>query len=74
MAGLRRAADAESGGTMIRFEEELSKFHRSLEVEEVQDTVYQQDLTDMTDIMVRMMKDGLENGKAGKNNMTIPKL
>ncbi len=59
---------------MIRFEEELSKFHRSLEVEEVQETVYQQDLTDMTDIMVRMMKDGLENGKAGKNNMTIPKL
>ena len=32
---------------MIRFEEELSKFHRSLEVEEVQETVYQQDLTDL---------------------------
>ncbi len=59
---------------MIRFEEELSKFHPSLEVEDVQDTVYQQDLTDMTDLMVRMIKDGLENAKTGKNNMTIPKL
>lgn len=42
---------------MINFEEELKKFHPSLEVEEAEEIIYSQDLTDMTDILVQLMKD-----------------
>lgn len=36
---------------MLNFEEELKKFQPSLEVEEIEDAVYQEDLSDMTDIL-----------------------
>ena len=36
---------------MLDFEEELKKFQPSLEVEDIEDAVYQEDLTDMTDIL-----------------------
>ena len=36
---------------MLDFEEELKKFQPSLEVEDIQDAVCQEDLTDMTDIL-----------------------
>lgn len=36
---------------MLNYEEELRKFQPSLEVEEIEDAVYQEDLTDMTDII-----------------------
>ncbi len=42
---------------MIDFEEELKKFKPSLEVEEAEDAIYNQDLTDMTDILREMMKE-----------------
>lgn len=42
---------------MINFEEELKKFHPSLEVEEAEDAIYNQDLTDMADLLVKMMKE-----------------
>lgn len=42
---------------MIDFEEELKKFQPSLEVEEAEDAIYGQDLTDMTDILKEMLKD-----------------
>lgn len=42
---------------MIDFEEELKKFKPSLEVEEVEDAIYDRDLTDMTDIMQEIMKE-----------------
>ncbi|WMC91951.1 hypothetical protein [Kineothrix sp. MB12-C1] len=45
---------------MINFEEELKKFHLSLEVEDVEDAIYNQDLTDMADVFVKMVKD-MEN-------------
>ena len=38
---------------MLNFEEELKKFKPSLEVEE--NAVYQEDLSDMTDILREMM-------------------
>ncbi len=41
---------------MINFEEELKKFHPSMEVDEVEDAVFDHDLTDMTDIMLSMLK------------------
>ncbi len=36
---------------MLNFEEELKKFQSSLEVEDIEGAVYQEDLTDMTDIL-----------------------
>ena len=45
---------------MINFEEELKKFHPSMEVEEIEDAVYNHDLTDLTDIMLSMMKQAKE--------------
>jgi hypothetical protein len=40
---------------MLIFEEELKKFHPSLEVEDAEDAIYNQDLTDMTDILLKML-------------------
>lgn len=42
---------------MIDFEEELKKFHPSLEIEEAEEAIYNQDLTDMADVLVGMIKD-----------------
>lgn len=36
---------------MLNYEEELKKFQPSLEVEEIEEAVYQEDLMDMTDIL-----------------------
>lgn len=41
---------------MLNFEEELKKFQPSLEVENIEDAVYQEDLTDMTDILREMIE------------------
>ena len=40
---------------MIDFEEELKKFHQSLEVEDAEDAIFNQDLTDMADILIKMI-------------------
>ena len=42
---------------MINFEEELKKFHPSLEIEGVEEAVRNHDMTDMTDIFLAMMKE-----------------
>lgn len=47
---------------MIDFEEELKKFHPSLEMEDVEDTIYNQDVTDLADVLVRLVKDANEEG------------
>lgn len=36
---------------MLNFEEELKKFKPSLEVEEIEHAVYEEDLTDLTDLL-----------------------
>ena len=41
---------------MLNFEEELKKLKPSLEVEDIEEAVYQEDMTDMTDILREMMK------------------
>ena len=41
---------------MLNFEEELKKFKPSLEVEDIEEAVYQEDMTDKTDILRAMMK------------------
>ena len=42
---------------MINFEEELKKFHPSLEVEDAEEAIYNQDLTDVADLMVKIVKE-----------------
>lgn len=41
---------------MLNYEEELKKFKPSLEVEEIEDAVYQEDLTDMSDLLKQVME------------------
>ena len=41
---------------MLNFEEELKKFKPSLEVENLEQAVYDEDLTDMTDILRDMIE------------------
>ena len=40
--------------------EELKKFHPSLEVEDAEEAIYNQDLTDAADLLVKMMKEAEE--------------
>ena len=40
---------------MLNYEEELKKFKPSLEVEEIEEAVYQEDLADMTDLLKQVM-------------------
>lgn len=42
---------------MLNFEDELKKFKPSLEVEDIEEAVYQEDLTDMTDILKELQKN-----------------
>ena len=46
---------------MIDFEEELKKFQPSLEVEDAEEAIYNHDLTDMTDILIEMMREAKKN-------------
>ena len=41
---------------MIEFEEEIARFKPSLEVESIEDAIVKADLTDMTDIMMELLK------------------
>lgn len=45
---------------MIDFDEELSHYKPSLEVDEVEDAIGKSDLTDMTDIMMELIKERKE--------------
>lgn len=45
---------------MINFEEEIKKFHPSLEVEDAEDAIYNQDMTDMADLVVKVIKESKE--------------
>ena len=47
---------------MINFEEELKKFHPSLEVEEAEDAINSRDLTDAADLLLKMMKGSVAEG------------
>ena len=38
----------------------MKKFHPSLEVEELQDAIYNQDVTDLADVLVKLVKDAKE--------------
>ena len=40
---------------MLNYEEELKKFKPSLEVEDIEDAVYQEDLSDVTELLKQVM-------------------
>lgn len=40
---------------MINFEEELKKFHPSLEIEQSEDAIYSKDLTDIADLFINLV-------------------
>ncbi len=40
---------------MLDYEKELKNFKPSLEIEEIEDAVYQEDLSDMTDLLKQVM-------------------
>ena len=42
---------------MINFEEEIQKFQPSLEIDQEEEIIYQNDLTDVTDIIQDIMKE-----------------
>lgn len=42
---------------MLNFEEEIKKFHPSLEVDEAEDAIYNNTVTDITDILLDMMNE-----------------
>lgn len=42
---------------MLDFEEELKKFRPSLEIDQVEDNIYNNNLADVTDLMDEMIKE-----------------
>lgn len=46
---------------MINFDEEIKKFQPSLEVDDVEDAIYNNNTTDLADIFVAMMKESQDN-------------
>lgn len=42
---------------MINYEEEIKKFQPSLEVDEAEDAIYNNDMPDVTDIINRVMNE-----------------
>ena len=44
---------------MINFDEGIKKFHPSLEISDVENAIYNQDMKDMVDVMLKMTKDGV---------------
>ncbi len=41
---------------MLNFDEELKKFKPCLEVEDIEDAVYEEELTDVTDFLKQVME------------------
>ena len=48
---------------MINFEEELKKFHPVLEREDAEEAIYNQDLTDMADLLVKMVQESRDKSE-----------
>lgn len=48
---------------MLNYEEELKKFKPCLDVDEVENAIYNQDLTDVIDILKEMLKTNQQQSK-----------
>ena len=52
---------------MINFEEEIKKFHPSLEIEEAEDAIYNNNISDITDVMIQMVEELKGDKKKAKD-------
>ena len=48
---------------MINYEEQIKKIHPNLEIEQAEEAIYNQDLTDMADLLVAVIKETKEEEK-----------
>ena len=48
---------------MLNFEEELKKFRPSLEIEDAEEIIYNQDIDDMSDVLIRLLKDARDEAE-----------
>lgn len=48
---------------MLNFEEELLKFHPSVELDQQEDALYSQDTTDLADVLVGLIRDARTEGE-----------
>jgi len=55
---------------MINFDEEIKKFHPSLEIEDAQQAIYNQDMKDMVDVMLQMTRDGILGSESSAQHKT----
>jgi hypothetical protein len=46
---------------MINFDEEIEKFQPSLEIEQAEDVIHNNDLTDVADIFKELLKENKDN-------------
>jgi len=49
--------------TMINYEEEINRFKPSLDVDQIEDAIVKVDLTDMNDIMTKLIEDAIKQKK-----------
>ena len=56
---------------MLDFEEELKKFKPSLEVEDIEDAVYQEEMTDVMDLLNKVMDQQKNQKDYGEHRWTI---
>ncbi len=61
---------AARGIYMINFDEEIKKFHPSLEIEDAQQAIYNQDMKDMVDVMLQMTRDGILGSESSAQHKT----
>ena len=47
---------------MINFEDEIKRFKPSLDVDQLEDAILKVDLTDMNDLMTKLMEEALKKG------------
>ncbi|MBO4506844.1 MAG: hypothetical protein J5712_01265 [Lachnospiraceae bacterium] len=48
---------------MINFEEEVARFQPSLDIDQAEESIYNNDMTDLSDVI-----DTIINGTSGKND------
>ena len=56
---------------MINFDEELRKFPKSMEVDQVEDAVNGHDMTDITDLMLQMLEQNKAMSNQAMNQQVI---
>ena len=51
---------------MLNYDEELKKFSPVLDVDEVEDSIYQKDMTDMVDILKELTQSAARNDEGNR--------